>query len=1021
MKISEFSVKNYQFTIIIFVMVMALGISSLLTMPRGEDPPFNAPSFVVIAVYPGTSPNDMEELVTDPIEEKLNELSDIKRIRTQIDDGLMICQIDFIWGSDIDSKYNEVVREINNLRPSLPAELLSLEVRKLTSSDVNTKQIALISENASYKAMYDEADRLKTELEKISGVKKVEVHGYPDQEVRVSLDLEKMAQNKIPLIRVIGAIKNENVNIPGGSIDMGARKFNVKTSGDYGSVDEIKNTIVFTSADKIVYMKDIADVEMGYEDESYLARFNGKRAVFVTVSEKERTNILAINEQITPVLEKFATTLPANIAFDTGFNQADDVSKRLSGFAVDFSIAIFLVLLTLLPLGWRASVIVMISIPLSLSIGLALLNLFGYTINQLSIVGLVVALGLLVDDSIVVVENIERFLRNGYTRKAAAIEATKQIGLAVVGCTATLIFAFLPIVFLPEGSGDFIRSLPIAVITTVLASLFVSLTIIPFLASLILSRTHNPEGNFFMRGLKKVISGSYRQLLHRALAHPFITLAVAFGIFVLSLSLFPVVGFSLFPKSEKPMFMVNIETPLGTNLYATDSVARFVENELKQQPEIKSFFTNVGKGNPRVYYNIAPKNEASNYAQFFIRTEPLSMNELERLIDVLRDKFNTYPNAKIEVKQFEQGPPVEAPIAMRIFGENLDTLRSLAFEVEQLMQKTDGTIYINNPLLSQKTDLHVAINKDKAGLLGIPVAEIDRTVRLGIAGLNIGNYRDEKGDEHPINITLPKEGNHPTLAQFDKIYVSSVTGNLVPLRQLATLEMNSSVPTINHYDKNRYITVTSFVKTGYNTNAVTQQIIQKMDQLHLPQGYSYQAAGEVESSRESFAGLGTIIIITIFGILGILLLEFGTFKSTFIVLSVIPLGVIGAVFTLLIVGKTFSFVAVIGLIALIGIEVKNSILLVDFTNYLRERGMELNKAIEQAGETRFVPIILTTMTAIGGLTPLVLEDAPLYAPLAWVLIGGLISSTLLTRLVTPVLYKLLAPKVEVLEQSEVSA
>ncbi|MEO6168987.1 MAG: efflux RND transporter permease subunit, partial [Chitinophagales bacterium] len=733
-------------------------------------------------------------------------------------------------------------------------------------------------------------------------------------------------------------------------------------------------------------------------------------------SEKDRTNILAINQQITPVLDKFEPTLPSNIVFEEGFNQAHDVSKRLSGFARDFGIAIFLVLLTLLPLGWRASVIVMISIPLSLSIGLAILNFFGYTINQLSIVGMVVALGLLVDDSIVVVENIERFLRNGFSRKNAAIEATKQIGLAVVGCTATLIFAFLPIVFLPEGSGDFIRSLPIAVISTVLASLFVSLTIIPFLSSLILSRHHNPEGNIFMRGLKKIISGSYRQLLHRALTHPYITLFIAFAIFVVSLALFPVVGFSLFPKSEKPMFMVNIETPLGTNLYATDKVAQFVEQELKQHSEITSFFTNVGKGNPRIYYNIAPKNESSNYAQLFIRTEPLTVNELETIIDELRHKFNGYPNAKIEVKQFEQGPPIEAPVAMRIFGEDLDTLRSLAFMVEDIMKNTDGTIYITNPLLSQKTDLHVAINKDKAGMLGIPITEIDRTVRLGIAGLNIGTYRDEKGDEHQINVTLPKQGDHPSIDQFDKIYVSSVTGNLIPLKQLATLEMNTSVPTIKHYNKNRYITVTSYVKTGFNTGEVTEEIIEKMDTLHLPTGYSYQAAGEVESSQESFAGLGTIIIITIFGILGILLLEFGTFKSTFIVLSVIPLGVIGAVFTLLLVGKTFSFVAVIGLIALIGIEVKNSILLVDFTNYLRERGMELNKAIEEAGETRFVPIILTTLTAIGGLTPLVLEDAPLYAPLAWVLIGGLISSTLLTRLVTPVLYKLLAPKVVVVEE-----
>jgi multidrug efflux pump subunit AcrB len=353
---------------------------------------------------------------------------------------------------------------------------------------------------------------------------------------------------------------------------------------------------------------------------------------------------------------------------------------------------------------------------------------------------------------------------------------------------------------------------------------------------------------------------------------------------------------------------------------------------------------------------------------------------------------------------------VEAPIAIRLFSEDLDTLRSLAFKVEALLKKTPGTIYVNNELTTLKTDLQVKVNKEKAGLLGVPVNEIDRTIRMAVAGLNIGTFRKDNGDEYNITVTLPR-GDRQTFEAFSKIYVTSVKGASIPLNQLADIRFETSPVTIKHYDKDRYTVTTAFVQSGFNTGKLTEGIIKQLDTMHFPPNSHYVAAGEVEASQESFGGLGTIVLITIFGILGTLILEFKTFRGTLIVLSVIPLGIIGAVLMLLATGNTFSFVAVIGLIALIGIEVKNSILLVDYTDQLRKQGMSLDKAIQEAGETRFVPIILTTLTAIGGLLPLVMENNPLYSPLALVIIGGLISSTLLTRIVTPVLYKLLAPKV----------
>ncbi|MBD2768143.1 efflux RND transporter permease subunit [Hymenobacter sp. BT664] len=1020
MRIVAFSVKNYQFMLVVFLLALGLGLNALLTMPRAEDPSTNAPSFTVVAVYPGTNPTDMEDLVVKPLEEKLNELDNVKKLVTTIDDGLAVVRIDFVYAEDPDDKYAEVLREVNNLRPELPADLASLEVQKFTPSDVNILQVALIAPTLPYAELQKQAEELQDRLQKVKVLKKVETWGYPQRQVRVSLNLEKMARLNLGLARVLGALQSENVNIPGGSVEAGAKKFNIKTSGRYANLAEIQNTVVQATAQSVVYLKDVADVSFNYEEENYLGRLNGQRAVFVTAALKDKQNIIAARKQLTPILEQFTKELPAGIRYVKSFDQADNVAHRLDGFSRDFAIAIGLVLLTLLPLGWRASVVVMISIPLCLAIGLALMNLLGFSINQLSIVGLVVALGLLVDDSIVVVENIERYLREGYGRVEAAIKATEQIALAVVGCTAVLILAFLPLVFLPEGAGDFIRSLPIAVITTVLASLFVALTIVPFLASRILSKHEQAEGNFFLRGLNRLLNRTYKPLLDAALHRPYLALAVAGAIFVGALALIPKVGFSVFPRSEKPMFLVNVETPLGTSLYETDRITRLVEAELGRHPEVRNYATNVGRSNPSIYYNVVPHNNAANFAEVFVQTQPLPVKELEAFITKLRGRLTGMPGAKVEVKQFEQGPPVEAPIAIRVFGDNLDSLRSLAFRVETLLARNEGTIYVNNPLTSLGTDLKVTINKDKAGLLGIPTAEIDRTVRLGVAGLNVGTFQlDGDDNDYNINVTLPR-GPRQTLEVFDRLYVSSASGALVPLRQLADIRLEASPTTVRHYDKDRFVTITAFVKPGFLTNNVYAQVLKQLDTLRFPAGYRYVAAGEKESAEDSFGGLGTIIIITVFGILAVLILEFRTFKSTLIVLSVIPLGVIGAVLALLLTGNSFSFVAVIGLIALIGIEVKNSILLVDFTNQLRGQGRSLEEAIEEAGQVRFIPILLTTLTAIGGLVPLVLENNPLYSPLAWVLIGGLISSLLLTRIVTPVLYKLLPPTLPQPHETEVA-
>lgn len=489
------------------------------------------------------------------------------------------------------------------------------------------------------------------------------------------------------------------------------------------------------------------------------------------------------------------------------------------------------------------------------------------------------------------------------------------------------------------------------------------------------------------------------------------TLLIAGGIFIASLVLFPMIGFSLFPPSEKPQFLINITTPLQSNLATTDRVTQEVEAELSKVPELLNFSTNVGKGNPRIYYNEIPENERSDYAQIFVQLDPATSPPRKmEVIEELKSKFIEYAGAKIEVKNFEQGPPVTAPVEVRLSGENLDTLRNLATQVESLLKNTEGTLYINNPISNLKTDIRVEIQKDKARQLGINIAEIDRTVRMAIAGLNLGSFTDQLGTERDIIVTSPRIGR-ATLDNFNGLHINNQQGAGILLSQIADLKLESSNLSIDHFNKIRSVSVSAFVNPNYLNDRVIADVILKMDQIQLPDGYSFTMGGEYETRQESFAGFNTVIIVTVFLFIAVLILLFKTFKSTIIVLSVIPLGMVGALIALWVTGNSLSFVAIIGLIALAGIEVKTSILLVDFTNQLRLEGKALNEAIREAGEVRFLPIVLTTVTAIGGLIPIAISTNPLISPLAIVLIGGLISSTLLSRIVTPVMYKLLPPKI----------
>lgn len=1010
MRLPKLAINNYAFVVVLVFLALSTGILSFLNMPRSEDPALNFPLYNVIAVYPGASPGDIEELVVDPIEEKINELEDLTEIRTTIKDGLAVIRVEGEFGINPDDQFDELRASVNTVRGKLPGDLNSLEVYQVSPLDVKILQIALVSDATPYSELIQWAERLEDKIEVIDGVRDVEIEAYPEEEVRIALDMEKMARLNIPLNQVTGIIQGNNANIPGGDMDAGGKNFTLKTSGGYQSTQELAQTVISARNGSIIYLKDIASIYQGYEDARYIGRFNGEKALFVSVTQKKGRNILSITEELDKVTEEFRSGLPEGIVLENAFKQGPAVASRVNDFFMNLLQGIGLVgIVILLFLGVRNSLIVMTVIPTSIIIAIYLLDISGFGLQQISIAGLVLALGLLVDNGIVVVENIHRFIKEGYSPMEAAAKGTSEVGWAIVSSTATTVLAFFPITQLGGGTGEFIQSLPLIVIFSLLASLVLALVLTPILASKLMRPVVGDKLTTAEKAMQSVVVNVYRKALHFSLARPWVVIAMGVLSLIGSAMLFPVVGVSFFPTADKPMMVVNIDLPEGSSFDRTNDAAVYVEEVLKKREEVSSVVMNIGHGNPQIYYNIIPKNYTPNHAQAIVHLKAWNPDEFYPLVEELRNEFDQYAGARIRITELKNGPPYEAPVAIKIIGDDLDTLKALSLELESLIAHTEGTMNVDNPLSLGKTNLHTQINREKAGLLGIQLADIDVAVRTAFTGNDLGEISLPNGKKYPI-IARMEQGENVRISDFHRVSVGSVSGRQIPLGQVARLQFESDASQIDHFGLKRTVTVTSDVRENYNVTTITENIISRLETIDLPEGYEFYISGEYETQQESFGDLGQMLVIALLGIFAVLVLQFRSFSQPFVVFSAIPLAFSGSIVALFLSGFSFSFLAFVGFTSLVGIVVNTSIILVDYANQLVAKGMNVREALMQASETRFTPIILTTLTTILGLLPLTLTNSNLWSPLGWTIIGGMVSSTLLTLLIVPILYQWLTKK-----------
>ncbi len=1005
MDFTEFSIRRWQLTLVLFALLIALGYSAFTSVPRAVDPHFPLPVVAITAVQPGADASEMEQTVAKPIEEIVQGLEDVKEIVSTSVDGSTVIRAEFDWSGDPDRYFNDTVREITAIRSRLPAELARLDFKKMRTTNASVLQFALVSETASWRRMEKYGVDISEALSRYADVRESDVYGLSQPEVTVAIDVARLSELRIPASAIADAVRLGGSDVSSGAVVSGNRRFNVEAGGAFKTIDAVRALPLRSNDGSLVRVGDVATVAWGAEEPRNHLYHNGKRAVWITANQKAGTDATKLAKVLMAEIAVQKKFLPPDIQIITQFDQSRDITKRLQELARDFALALGLVMLTLLPLGWRAAAIVMVSIPLSLASGLLAVYAAGYNLSQLVVAGFILSLGLLVDDSIVVIENIARHLRMGKDRIQAAIDGTEEIRVAVLGSTGVLVFAFFPMLFLPEGAGKFTQSFIATIIFTVVASLIISLTIIPFLASRLLKRDADEHGNPVLRWLMSNIDHFYRPILHKALEMPRRFVWGALALTLSAFALIPVLGFGLFPNADASYFRVQIDAEQGTSLDGTGRIVRQVANILAKEPAIKIRAENVGRHNPSVFYNVFDSAETSTSGEVLAIMDKWSGEESNRMVDRLRKQFDGISGARIKLILFQNGAPINAPIEFRVVGPELPVLKQLAAKMQAVLHDTPGTRDVVNPVATDRIDLDMRIDDAKAALLDIPSGSPRRTIRLALSGERAGLFRDSEGDSYPVTVRLPLDNTQPVSA-LDSIYVPTRTGAPVSLSEITDPQLVSVPPLIKRRNLERVVEITAQLKPGAATGKVAQDAQARLDKLKLPVGYSIRVGGEAEKVRETFSGFGPIVLIALFIIFGILVAEFGEFREALVVAGVIPLGTFGGLIGLLVTGNNMSFLAVIGFVALIGIEIKNSILLVDFTSQLRARGLGLREAIEQAGEVRFLPVLLTSVTAIGGLLPLALFGGSLYGPLAIVLIGGLISSTLLSRIVTPAMYLL---------------
>jgi hydrophobe/amphiphile efflux-1 (HAE1) family protein len=1015
MKLADVSVDRPVFATMMILALVVLGLFSYVKLNIDQFPDVDIPYVTVTTVLRGAGPEQIETDVTRKIEDAVNPVAGIDHIQSTSQEGLSIVIIQFKLEVDGRTAAQEVREKVAAARANLPEEIEDPVITRFDPASQPILQLSVSGSRSAKDVTSYAKDVIKKRLENVPGVGSVDLVGGDEREIQIEVDAARLQAYNLSIQDVVQSIAAANLEVPAGNLIQGPRQLLLRTMGKYTKVEDFMKVIVASPGGKIVRLSDVATVIDGVKERTSMARVNGRQAVGINIKKQSGSNTVRVADAINTQLAKLRATLPPDMAITIARDNSTFIrdSVRDVIFDILYGGLLAVIVVYLFLANSRPTIISAIALPTSIIASFIIMYALNFTLNVMSLMALSLAVGLLIDDAIVVIENIYRHMHEGATPMEAAKAATSEIGLAVMATTFTVVAVFIPVAFMPGIVGRFFYQFGITVSVSVLVSLFVAFTLTPMLASRWLHKEDEEltnEGSVLRRGLYwfnhffSVLSDKYQRAIRWSLGHRKSTIGMALALFFGSFFLMRFLGSAFFPTSDQSEFIVGITAAPGSSLEQTGTLAAQIEGVLQKRAEVVTLMTTIGAGNDPV-------------TKGTILVKLVKKHERDKgimvIMDEVRASLRNLPGAHLSIMTAQGVGGAQKPVIMSVRGDDLGRLEKLADRVETIVRSTPGAVDVENSLETSKPEVRIRIDREKASDLGLNVGLIATTIRAMVDGAVATQYA-EGGEQYDVRVRLTKD-DRTSLENIRNLSIKSskdAPGQqkfIIPVGYVADINQGSGPSKINRFDRQREIRIDA--NTSVRTLGEVLGDIQKQTKvIPLEPGYSVGVTGSGEQQSEAFGNILLSLGLAVVFVYIVLAAQFESFSYPFSIMLALPMSLIGAVIALIIFKGALSVISLIGIIMLMGLVTKNGILLVDYANVLRDRGLERTEALVRAGSTRLRPILMTTFAMIFGMVPVafgVSEGSEFRAPMGQAVIGGLVTSTLLTLFIVPVVYTLL--------------
>lgn len=1021
MSIYKSAVKKPITTLMVFIAVLVFGGYSLINLPIDLYPEIEFPAITVFTTYGGANASDIETNVSKPIEDVLNTIDDLKEISSVSRDNISVVTLEFEYETDLSEAANNIRDALSLVEDNLPEDADQPQIFKFSSSMIPILMFAVTADD-SYEGIEKILEnRLINPLNRVDGIGSVSIMGSPIREISIDINPRKLEAYNLTIEQIGSVLRAENLNMPTGNIKMGQINYPLRVEGEFESSRLIENVVLGNNNGQAIYLKDVATVRDSIKEMTIDEKIDGKQGIRMMVMKQSGANTVKVAREVNSELEKLKNDLPSDIKIKTIFDSSTFIKDSISNLTSTLLFALlFVTIVVLFFLGrWRATFIIVLTIPISLIVSFIYLYISGNSINIISLSALSIAIGMVVDDAIVVLENISKHIDRGASPREAAIYATNEVWLAVIVTTLTVVAVFFPMTLIGGMTGIMFRQLGWIVSITVVTSTIAAITLTPMLSSKLLKLQNNRDKNS-QKGFDKVIvplfdklDNWYGRVLQWSLNHKLIILVFSLLIFVGSLFMAGSLGTEFMPKSDEGRLSISIELQSGTRVEKTIALAREIDDFLEEIPEVDLISTSAGSDENAGIIAMF-QSTGSNIINYTVSLTDLSERErsIWEIAEQIRQEIKTYPEIVNSNISTSSNTMAGTTVDVSIYGHEINQTTLLANKIADEIKTLEGARNVNISREKAKPELRVELDREKMSSVGLNTAMVSTALYNRVAGMTATRFR-ESGDEYDVKIRFKKEFRN-SISDIENIALQTTTGRTVRLGEIGTVKEYWSPPNIERKRRERIVTV-SVDPYKVSLGELAANIESTIDKLDVPSGVLVEIGGAYEDQQEGFADIAMLLLLSLVLVYLVMASQFESLKMPLIIMFSIPFAFSGVIIALLITNTTLSIIAALGAVMLIGIVVKNAIVLVDYINLMRDRGEELNRAIVMSGKSRLRPVLMTALTTILGMLPLALstgEGSEIWSPMGISVIGGLVFSTVLTMIIVPVIYRLFAAKGE---------